>query len=310
MANDQQSRDFAVAVRMLLSSGGGVARLPAEVRSGWDQSVARLLTDVNRLDEYTRAWSSLTERDPLPPDVRTRVRDLDLPVEALVKTGPSALTDEHLAALAAQPQAMGLAAELIAESAGDGDLGDFWWRLLSVPPDPITPSRPPPRRYPHQALIASLTACLLLGFGLGWLVVGGGGQGERRQVFAASASLVDVLPRGGEVQFTARIAAPRSGFAAVVVMRPGEKPKVYPEEWDDPLEVNPASVKTYGPLASAPGAELLIVVTETPAAGTLRHVLDKRQGQPTSLSQLRGAVETILWDHGYRWAAISPLVAQ
>ena len=309
---------------------GGPPSIPADRRADVVAALTRSVVSRAVLNAYVGSLEAAWFANRDHPAI-AKYPAKDIPEQQICRSGFGSLADEDLADLALDPCAVRAVADLLTRVPDAEDqfveAGGWFFEAQSRevdrasgatgPPTASTPARKaghdplaePSRRKPHaRPVLLAAAASLAIGLGLGaFLLGGGGGDRERQVVLEGSAVSARVVPRGGEVEFELTLSSPRPGFAAVVVFRPGENPQVYPEEWDAPLPVGPQSPKTCGPFTSTPESNLLVVVTETPAASTLRYALEKRKLRPATMAQLREAVEAELWQHGYRWAAVSTL---
>lgn len=322
-------------VRQLLSARAlDGAALPPGARSTLEQAVTRLLVETPTRDRYVAAWREELRRSPLPAELRRQLEDVDVPGETLCRDGVGVLSDRELVALAARPHTLELLAEFIIDSIGTSDLGKVWERPLDRAARDAYPETSPEvmnrlvelakaqpayakavpsssevaaRNYSRATLLATAAATLLLGAGIGaggFALFSGRGAADGWASLSSDSAVAHLQPRGGDVTFELRLGSPRPGFAAVIVPRPGDKPRVYPESWGDPPRVGPGAAKTYGPLDARAGQTVLVVVAETPAADVLRRAFEKAP-PADSLDAIRELAEAALKDAGFRWAAFA-----
>lgn len=328
--------DMPEAVRRTVTAGTpDDVRLTPAVRETWVEAVTRLLVNTDARDRYAAEWRRVTQATPLPADLRRRLDEVEQPAEALCREGVAVLGDRELVALAASPHALELLAELILDLIGTDDLGEVWRAPLDraardaypdTPPEvrarlteiarshtvnakvvPSSPSSGSTRHSMRAPFWFATAAALLVGVGLGVVgrgLIPGGGPVDQWAALSSGSDVGRLQPRGGDVSFELKLDSPRPGFASVIVPRPADKPRVYPEGWDDPPRVVPGAAATYGPLDARAGQSVLVVVTETPAADVLRRAFDK-EPLADSVERLRAQAETVLKANGFRWAAFA-----
>jgi hypothetical protein len=200
--------------------------------------------------------------------------------------------------------------------------------------DPVAPSRPAATRPPlrrmllRAALIGSgLAASFLLGWLLGqgrWGPEPSGQPGERllasltavpRDSRAADAARVTLDDQGvywiaGGRDFGLEIRSPRRGVATLVLLGPGQ-PVVYPLPGQADIAVEPLEPRKFGPL-DRPQARttVLVLVTATPAAETVRQHLAAAEVAQDQPDQLLARLEQALWGAGQGWAALGRITIE
>jgi hypothetical protein len=196
-----------------------------------------------------------------------------------------------------------------------------------VPRDRVVEGQPAgtgralPRRMPWRAALVGLG--LAASFLLGWLAGGGklGPQpsrpGERllasltavprdaRSVEAARVTLDDrgVYRIAGGKDFALDICSPRRGMATLVLLGPDHR-LVYPLPGQADIAVEALEPRKFGPLDRPEmKTTVLVIVTATPVAETVRRHLAEAGGAQDQLEQA-------LWAAGQRWAALGRIIIE
>jgi hypothetical protein len=155
---------------------------------------------------------------------------------------------------------------------------------------------PQPSGQPGERLLASLTAV----------------PRDSRAAEAARVTLDDqgVYRITGGRDFALQIRSPRRGVATLVLLGPGQ-PLVYPLPGQADIAVEPLEPRKFGPL-DRPQARttVLVLVTATPAAETVRQHLEAAGAAPDQLEWLLAQLEQALWGAGQRWAALGRIVIE
>lgn len=169
-----------------------------------------------------------------------------------------------------------------------------------TPPSKVTEQRNV-SRVKAALVLSALAACfLLIGFGLGALVFRGGGKDDARTVAQADVSVKLQDPRGAEsVIFAATVAGHPDGFVTTIVFRSGKRPVVYPDYGAPETRIGSSGRATIDSLEGTPGGAVLMFVTETPAAETVRKALAELP-QNASPEVVREKVTQTLLASGYR----------
>lgn len=162
-----------------------------------------------------------------------------------------------------------------------------------------------PRR--RLAAIAALAASLLVGFG-GGLIVSQNRDQKSFEVLTARADARSVGARGpadgGRAIF---VESTRRGFASMVALLPDDEPLVFPRSASGPMPVIPGEVAESPPLP--PGFDsarvMLVIITEQPAAETIRRSLDGLTFAPERIGELQTLLKQALADANYHWVAFT-----
>jgi hypothetical protein len=155
---------------------------------------------------------------------------------------------------------------------------------------PDAPSRP------GEVLLASLTAV----------------PRDSRTLEAARVMLDDqgVYRIAGGRDFALEIGSPRRGVATLVLLGPGQ-PIVYPLPGQADIVVEPLEPRKFGPL-DRPEARttVLVIVTATPAAETVRSHLAATAAALDQRDRLLAPLEQALWAAGQHWAALGRITIE
>jgi hypothetical protein len=104
------------------------------------------------------------------------------------------------------------------------------------------------------------------------------------------------------------IQSDREGFATLVLLAPSLR-QVYPRSSKDGISIDPSRPQKYGPLEHpAERTIVLVMVTESPASGIVRKVLDDA-GVSTPLDQLEKQIQDALTAH-YSWVAAERIIVE
>jgi hypothetical protein len=110
--------------------------------------------------------------------------------------------------------------------------------------------------------------------------------------------------------FSVTIASPRRGFATIALLAPGQC-EVYPGPGQEAITITPPQPRDYGPLPRPRvKTTMLVIVTETPAAETIRKALPVEGAAPEDISKILENLNIALLQHGYRWAAIARMTIE
>jgi hypothetical protein len=155
---------------------------------------------------------------------------------------------------------------------------------------------PQPSERPPERLLASLTAV----------------PRDSRAADAARVTLDDqgVYRITGGRDFSLEVRSPRRGVATIVLLGRGQ-PTVYPLPGQADIAVEPLEPRKFGPL-DPPQARttVLIIVTATPAAETVREHLAAGAGALDQPDRMLAQLEQVLWGAGQRWAALGRITIE
>jgi hypothetical protein len=114
----------------------------------------------------------------------------------------------------------------------------------------------------------------------------------------------------GGRDFALEIRSPRQGVATLVLLGPGQ-PMVYPLPGQADIAVEPMQPRKFGPV-DRPEARttVLVIVTATPAAETIRQRLAAPGAALAQPDRLPAQLEQALWAAGQRWAAVGRIVIE
>jgi hypothetical protein len=144
----------------------------------------------------------------------------------------------------------------------------------------------------------AVAAALFLGIALG-MMIGGGRRGGGTEILVASAMPLYEVGRGNEQALHVEMRSGMAGYATVVALRPERVPMVSPGPGGDDIQINADTPREFGPL---PGwtTRVVFVVTETPAAETVRRVLGNKTYTPDQPEELQTLLRSALEGRGYR----------
>jgi hypothetical protein len=155
---------------------------------------------------------------------------------------------------------------------------------------------PEPSRRPGEVLLASLTAV----------------PRDSRAAEAARVTLDDqgVYRIAGGRDFALEIRSPRRGVATIVLLGPGQ-PMVYPLPGQADIAVEGMEPRKFGPLDRPEvRTTVLVIVTATPAAETVRRHLAAAEAARDQPDRLLAQLEHALWAAGQHWAALGRITIE
>jgi hypothetical protein len=155
---------------------------------------------------------------------------------------------------------------------------------------------PEPLRRPSELLLASLTAV----------------PRDSRSPESARVMLDDqgVYRIAGGKDFALEIRSPREGVATLVLLGPGQ-PVVYPLPGQGDIAVGLLEPRKFGPLDRPEGrTTVLVIVTATAAAETVRQHLAAAGATVDQPDRLLAQLEQALWEVGQRWAALGRITIE
>jgi hypothetical protein len=114
----------------------------------------------------------------------------------------------------------------------------------------------------------------------------------------------------GGRDFALEIRSPRQGVATLVLLGPGQ-PMVYPLPGQADIPLEPLEPRKFGPL-DRPEARttVVVIVTATPAADTVRSHLAAGEAALDQQDRLLVQLEQALWAAGQHWAALGRITVE
>lgn len=259
--------------------------LAPEARSLIEAVMADLLLSRPARDRYIGRWREHVRRSALPADIEEAVEAIDLPADRLTHEGVGSLTDRELAAIAVQPHALIVLAEVIAEAVVTDALGSAW----QSPFDRVVRDAYPE---PVEAMADRLTVRL------------SARQPETRRLGSLAAFVRVAVDEGGvrnrpwTVAVTVENSSDRTVFVTLVGLGEFDFPFHYTDRGDF-IRVPPDQTRRIElPTLFDTIASGLVICTTTPAGEVATHVIDNPDFPSAPDEALRRAAPA-LRDFGY-----------
>ncbi len=329
-------------IRTLVSGfvAAGKPVLPPSRRAEVVELLSRLMARPDLLLAYTAALEAERERRGEAVEVRLlSMAALNIEDERIARDGFAGLSDDQLADLAISPEAV----EALNEFLTDPEVAPGKWFYDAVTREEIQrPSDAEPinrlapylfvsqQAKPSKSLPASvrpegrharyrlslwvgsalaLAASVLVAFFLGTRMRVDNGP----EVLLAQAEVRFIGPRGGAERVPhAEVESSSRGFLTVVALLPGapSRPVVIPSPFETDIPVTPGRKSDSGPfpLQARAAKMVLVVVTETPASGTIEKYLEETKAMfaADQAEQVEVVIRRALREKNFAAVAIKP----